>query len=103
MIITIYIIAAQTGAPIICNYWAILGLDSFALVFWIISLTLSASVIAEYLIVTYSSGDCIYSSAGVCYYKHSRFLENLWKRSAANLYTYRNAMAAASGPGGLGM
>ena len=78
-------------------------LNIFSFVFSIISLTLPASEVAEYLIITYSSGDCIYSSAGVCYYKHSRFLENLGKRSAANLYTYRNAMAAASGPGGLGM
>lgn len=101
MIITIYIIVAQTGAPIIYNYWAILGLDIFAIVFWIISFSLLASEVAGYSIVTYSSSDCIYSSAGVCYYKRSQALKNLEKRETTNVYTYRNAMAAASGLGGL--
>jgi hypothetical protein len=100
MIITVYIIVAQTGAPIIYNYWAILGLDIFAIVFWIISFSLLGSEVASYQIVTYSSNDCIYSYAGVCYFKRSRALEHLTKRST-DIYTYRNAMAAASGLGGL--
>jgi len=97
MIITIYIIVAETGAPIIYNYWAILGLDIFAIVFWIISFSLLASEVAAYQIVTYHD-DCLYSYAGVCYYKRSRALET---RATTNVYTYRNAMAAASGLGGL--
>ncbi len=80
------------------NYWAILGLDIFAIVFWIISFSLLASEVAAYTIVTYNtSDDCLYSYAGVCYYKRS-----LDKRVATtNVYTYRNSMAAASGLGGL--
>lgn len=101
MIITIYIIVAQTAAPIIYNYWAILGLDIFAIVFWIISFSLLASEVGSYRIVTYSSSDCVYSYAGVCYYKRSRALENLAKRATTDVYTYRNSMAAASGLGGL--
>jgi hypothetical protein len=101
LIITIYIIVAETGAPVIYNYWAILGLDIFAIVFWIISFSLLASEVAAYQIVTYTADDCYYSYAGVCYYKRSRALENLTKRATTNVYTYRNAMAAASGLGGL--
>jgi len=96
MIIAVYIIVASTAAPIIYNYWAILGLDIFAIVFWLISFSLLASEVAAYQIVNYSSNDCIYSYAGVCYYKRS-----LAARSTTNVYTYRNAMAAASGLGGL--
>ncbi|KAN0102777.1 hypothetical protein V8E51_011090 [Hyaloscypha variabilis] len=99
MIITVYIIVAETAAPIIYNYWAILGLDIFAIVFWIISFSLLASEVAAYQIVTYT--ECSYSYAGVCYYKRSRALEHLAKRDTTNVYTYRNAMAAASGLGGL--
>ena len=98
MIITIYIIVAETGVPIIYNYWAILGLDIFAVVFWIISFSLLASEVAAYQIVTYKFNNCVYSYAGVCYYKRSRALES---RATTNVYTYRNAMAAASGLGGL--
>jgi hypothetical protein len=101
LIITVYIIVAETAAPIIYNYWAILGLDIFAIVFWLISFALLASEVAAYQIVTYSANDCYYSYAGVCYYKRSRALENLAKRATTNVYTYRNAMAAASGLGGL--
>jgi hypothetical protein len=83
------------------NYWAILGLDIFAIVFWLISFALLASEVAAYRIVTYTANDCYYSYAGVCYYKRSRALETLAKRATTNVYTYRNAMAAASGLGGL--
>lgn len=96
MIIAVYVIIASTAAPVMYNYWAILGLDIFAIVFWIISFSLLASEVAAYQIVNYSD-DCIYSYAGVCYYKRS-----LDKRTpTTNVYTYRNAMAAASGLGGL--
>jgi hypothetical protein len=96
MIISVYVIVASTAAPVMYNYWAILGLDIFAIVFWIISFSLLGSEVAAYQIVNYSSDDCIYSYAGVCYYKRS-----LAARSTTNVYTYRNAMAAASGLGGL--
>jgi len=89
MIITVYIIVAELALPVAYNYWAILGLDIFAIVFWLISFALLASEVAAYQIIT---DTCF---LGYCYKKRDVALA---KRS---LYTYRNAMAAASGLGGL--
>jgi len=99
MIISIYIIVASTGAPIMYNYWAILGLDIFAIVFWITSFSLLASEVAAYQVVTYTTDTCIWEYDGYCY-KNKRSM-NMMKRSTTDVYTYRNAMAAASGLGGL--
>jgi hypothetical protein len=95
IIIAIYVIVASTGAPVIYNYWAILGLDIFAIVFWIISFSLLASEVAAYDVVPYTD-TCLYYYYGVCYYKRS-----LEKRNYGARRTFRNAMAAASGLGGL--
>jgi hypothetical protein len=98
VIIAIYVIVASTGAPVMYNYWAILGLDIFAIVFWIISFSLLASEVAAYKIVTYTSYtgyECLYFPS-LCGYKRS-----LGKRATTSVYTYRNSMAAASGLGGL--
>lgn len=82
------------------NYWAILGLEIFAIVFWIISFSILAAEVAVYQIVTYTpSNDCAYYYDGYCY-KKRRSLE-MAKRATTDVYTYRNAMAAASGLGGL--
>jgi hypothetical protein len=78
------------------NYWAILGLDIFAIVFWLTSFSLLASEVAAYQIVTYSNDDCTYYYYGYCVKKRS-----LEERATTNVYTYRNSMAAASGLGGL--
>lgn len=104
MIIVVYYLVSTLAVPAMYNYWAVLGLDIFACVFWIISFSLLASEVAAYNIVTYNSdscdGDGVYYD-GVCYYK-KRSLNFLSKRYATtNVYTYRNSMAAASGLGGL--
>ena len=80
------------------NYWAILGLDIFAIVFWITSFSLLASEVATYsnLIDSYSYDDCTLYYYGYCVKKRS-----LEERATGAVYTYRNAMAAASGLGGL--
>jgi hypothetical protein len=96
MIISIYVIVAETGAPVLYNYWAILGLDIFAIVFWITSFSLLASEVAAYHIVTYTVDDCAYYYFGYCVKKRS-----LEERATGGVYTYRNSMAAASGLGGL--
>ena len=96
MIIAIYVIVAETGAPVMYNYWAILGLDIFAIIFWITSFSLLASEVAAYHIVTYTN-HCTYYYYGYCVKKRS--LEE--RAATTNVYTYRNAMAAASGLGGL--
>jgi hypothetical protein len=79
------------------NYWAILGLDIFAIVFWITSFSVLAARVATYKIVTYSSDECTFYYYGYCLKKRS--LEE--RATAAAAYTYRNSMAAASGLGGL--
>jgi hypothetical protein len=80
VIITIYVNVALTGAPIIYNnYWAILGIDFFAIVVWISSFLLLVPEVARYSIATCCSNDCIYSYAGVYYYKLNPSLENLEK------------------------
>ena len=99
MIITIYYIVATTGAPVLYNYWAILGLDIFAIIFWLISFALLASEIAPYF-GSYYDTSCTYYY-GYCIKKRSVELE---KRYAyTNVITYRNALAAASGLGGLNL
>jgi hypothetical protein len=102
MIIVVYYLVSTLAVPAMYNYWAVLGLDIFACVFWIISFSLLASEVAAIQIVTYYSSDSCdaYSDAGVCYKK--RGLGYLSKRYATtNVYTYRNSLAAASGLGGL--
>jgi hypothetical protein len=94
MIIAVYVLVASTAAPVMYNYWAILGLDIFAIVFWIISFSLLGSEVAAHPIVNYSVDDCLYSY--LCYYKR-----NIDGYTTKELYTYRNSMAAASGLGGL--
>jgi hypothetical protein len=98
MIIVVYNLVASLGAPAIYNYWAILGLDIFAVIFWLISFALLASETAGWSIVTYYYDDCDYYY-GYCVKK--RDIAALSKRATTNLYTYRNSMAACSGFGGL--
>jgi hypothetical protein len=102
MIIVVYYLVATIATPVMYNYWAILGLDIFAVVFWIISFSLLASEVASYEILTYNytpDDSCLYVVDGVCYKKRS--LNFLSKRATTSPYTYKNAMAAASGLGGL--
>lgn len=100
IIITIYVIVASTALPAAYNYWAILGLDIFAIVFWLISFSYLAYDVASVKIVTYSySRGCAFIYDGYCY-KNKRGLD-IAKRSTTTIYTYRNAMAAAAGLGGL--
>lgn len=99
IIIAVYVIVASTAAPAAYNYWAIIALDSLMVLFWIVSFAYLAYEVASVQLVTYTYTDCLYSYAGVCYYKNKRSLE-IAKRSTT-VYTYRNVMAAAAGLGGL--
>jgi hypothetical protein len=95
MIITVYYIVAVTALPAAYNYWAILSLDIFAIVFWVISFSLLAWEVAAYgWAVSYSYSYC--DAYGYCYKKR-----DLEARATTNVYTYRNALAAAAGLGGL--
>ncbi|PQE13557.1 Integral membrane protein [Rutstroemia sp. NJR-2017a BVV2] len=105
IIIVVYYLLATLSFPSLYNYWAILGLDILAVIFWVVSFPLLASEIAnytEYYSYTdyYSGYDCSYSYDGYCYYKQKRGLE-IAKRATTTFYTYRNAMIAAAALGGL--
>lgn len=88
MIVTIYYIVCEFGAPAIYNYWAVLALDIFLLVMWIASFGLLASEVAAIFAVTtyydYWSGS-YYSSNGLS--KTGR--------------TWASCLAGAAGLGGL--
>jgi len=96
MILTVYYIVSITALPVAYNYWAILGLDIFAIIFWIISMSLLASEVAAYswALSDDSSTYCVY---GYCYKKR----DVLQRRDTTDAYTYRDALAAAAGLGGL--
>lgn len=100
IIITVYVLLATFIWPIIYNYWAILGLDIFAIVFWLSSFALLASEVADNPLSYYDdTSDSCYYYDGVCYYRKQR--RALGKRATTNVKTYRNSLAAASGLGGL--
>jgi len=103
MIITVYYIVAVTALTSAYNYWAILGLDIFAIVFWIISMSLLAWEVAAFswAVSDYSGySSCGYDAYG--YYTCDKKRDiNLTKRATTDVYTYRNALAAAAGLGGL--
>lgn len=88
------------------NYWAILGLDIFAIVFWLISFALLAWEVSVFGWGVYDYG---YSGDSSCYdylgysycYKKRDVSSVISKRATTDLYTYRNALAAAAGLGGL--
>jgi len=100
MIITIYYIVAVVALPAAYNYWAVLSLDIFAIIFWLISFALLASEISGYgWGVSYSySGSSYCDAYGYCYKKRDN---SVAKRATTNVYTYRDALAAAAGLGGL--
>ena len=90
MIITVYVLVANLVMPAFYNYWAILGVDIFAIVFWLISFALLGSETSTLFAVV----ECY---DGYCYKKRD---VGLVKRYT-DFHTYRNALAAAAGLGGL--
>jgi len=112
IIITLYIILATMVWPVMYNYWAILGLDVFAIIFWLVSFALLASEVNQvkstfsYYYDPYSSSSSSYSGSncatyyGYTYCVKKRDVGVLTKRSDV-LKTYYSAMAAAAGLGGL--
>lgn len=81
IIISIYYIVAEFGAPKLYNYWAAMSLDIFMVIFWITSFALLASEVAPYM-----KGYCDY------YYCYSL--------SGTDLVV-ASCLAAAAGLGGL--
>lgn len=65
IITLIYILVATYSQPIIYQYWAILGLEIFCLIFWLISFALLASEVA--LAAAYDCGGDYYDAYGIYY------------------------------------
>ncbi|KAI3324567.1 hypothetical protein HD806DRAFT_534030 [Xylariaceae sp. AK1471] len=84
LLTSIYILVAHFGPPAAYNYWAILGLDIFHAIFWLISFALLASEAAAFLAVA-SAYDDVYRFYGVTNYDK----------------TYGAIIAAAAGLGGV--
>ncbi|KAI0151587.1 hypothetical protein GGR57DRAFT_470787 [Xylariaceae sp. FL1272] len=60
LISSIYILVAHYGPPRAYNYWAILGLDIFLVLFWLISFAVLASQAAAVLsVASYYDGDYV--------------------------------------------
>ncbi|KAI1855590.1 hypothetical protein JX265_005993 [Neoarthrinium moseri] len=84
IIALVYHLIAVFGAPSLYNYWAILSLDIFLVLFWLISFAVLAAEVAPYLsgVVCYSDG---------CYRVRLSSADKI----------YGACMAAAAGVGGL--
>ena len=99
MIIAVYNLVASTAVKAAYNYWAIVALDIFAIIFWIISFSYEAwtTAAAVYWYESSYSYSCTYSY----YYCYKKRDAPLAPRATTDLVTYRNSMAAAAGLGGL--
>lgn len=60
MVVTIYLLVVQYNAPASYNYWAVLALDIFLLIFWLIAFALLAT--ETYLVSEFD----YYCNAGLC-------------------------------------
>ncbi|CAK7568076.1 MAG: hypothetical protein SEPTF4163_006057 [Sporothrix epigloea] len=85
LITIIYNLVATLAVPQIFNYWAVLGLDAFLTVFWLISFSLLASQVAPFM------GNHTYCDYGYCFD---------YGLSGQSL-VYAQCLAAASGLGAL--
>jgi len=73
------------------NYWAILGLEIFMIVFWLGSMAALAALRSTFVIPTEINGCVNYGYGGICYKKRE-----LAKRAVAT-YGYLDMMAASAG------
>ncbi|KAI1384332.1 uncharacterized protein F4822DRAFT_66914 [Hypoxylon trugodes] len=88
LITSIYCLIAHFGPPKAYNYWAILGLDIFLVIFWLISFAILASQVA-YGFAVYDSYSDYYDD----YYDISDY--------KAAYMTYGGCLAGAAGLGGV--
>ena len=87
IICCVYYIVAHFGPPSLYNYWAILALDIFLVIFWLISFSLMAAEVAPFL-KGYTYCDYYY---GTC---------STYALSGLDL-VFAACMAAVAGLGGL--
>ncbi|OTA68324.1 hypothetical protein K449DRAFT_429165 [Hypoxylon sp. EC38] len=88
LITSIYCLVAHFGPPNAYNYWAILGLDIFLVIFWLISFAILAAQVA---------------AAFVYYKSYSDYYEGYYDLSDYDtaVTTYAACLAAAAGLGGV--
>ncbi|KAK9779664.1 hypothetical protein SCAR479_03271 [Seiridium cardinale] len=82
----IYYIVAEFGAPKLFNYWAVLSLDIFLVIFWLISFALLAAEVAPYM-----------NGYTTCDYYYGCYTTSL----SGSDKIYAACLAAAAGLGGL--
>ncbi|KAI1489529.1 hypothetical protein F5X96DRAFT_640844 [Biscogniauxia mediterranea] len=87
LITSIYCLVAHYGPPKLFNYWAILGLDIFLVIFWLISFAILAAQVAS-IFVYYDDYDSYYD-----YYGYGGY--------SSGVLIYAACLAAAAGLGGL--
>ncbi|KAI0839321.1 hypothetical protein F5Y06DRAFT_32347 [Hypoxylon sp. FL0890] len=88
LITSIYCLVAHFGPPKAYNYWAILGLDIFLVIFWLISFAILAAQVA---------------TAFVYYESYSDYYDDYYDMSDYDtaVTTYAACLAAAAGLGGV--
>lgn len=93
MIIVVYAILTNNVSS--CagayNYWALLALEIFGVIFWLSSMAALAATRAAFVFPTEINGCVNYGYGGVCYKKRE-----LEKRAVAT-YGYLDMMSAAAG------
>ncbi|KAI0007202.1 hypothetical protein F4779DRAFT_593054, partial [Xylariaceae sp. FL0662B] len=90
---SIYCLVSHCGPPKFFNYWAILGLDIFLVIFWLISFAILAAQVAGGF-VYYSNSSDYYDD----YYDYYGYDKSAYKKAAI---TYGACLAAAAGLGGV--
>jgi hypothetical protein len=85
MITVIYINVTTKFHPIAYNYWAILGLDIFLIVFWLISFALVASEAKSYIRFSAEPSDCNFDY-------RSLYRRECFQYQNTSSSTYRNVL-----------
>ncbi|XXH06163.1 hypothetical protein Hte_012609 [Hypoxylon texense] len=91
LITSIYCLVARYGPPRAYNYWAILGLDIFLVIFWLISFAILAAQVA--------SAFAYYSSVSDYYNEYYDYYDLSDYDTAVTIYG--GCLAAAAGLGGV--
>ncbi|KAI2620505.1 hypothetical protein GGR54DRAFT_102670 [Hypoxylon sp. NC1633] len=86
IITSIYCLVAHFGPPKAYNYWAILGLDIFLVLFWLISFAILASQVA---------------SAFAVYHDYANFYGDYYDDYETAINIYGGCLAGAAGLGGV--
>jgi hypothetical protein len=112
VVIVLYVVLSTLVWPLAYNYWAVLGLDAFGVLIWLVSFALLASEVNEYKdllgigtdagSLTSGSSNSYGSGTTDCYidvYGATICARDLGRRSIA--HTYYSVNAAAAGIGAL--